>query len=585
MFVIPDALDQYSVAGLKDLATIAAGERKTLLAAVVNPEDITEEDLTRAEELQAFETKVAAEITAREAKVSRFSALNEAPVEPAAETVATPEPVVEPVVEVAVPAGTSVVAASHTRGEVLEGEVVTRPSVADLAQVSPSEPIPVRNTDFYTIIAASDVPNIPTGTELGWDRLGEAFNQRARSYPTPNGDTMVAGPMVLGDNAQFHNFALLRREFPETQQLLDGDNELVLHTKLNKVAKDATGNAQAANELTAAVGWCAPSETIYSICNPVTAEGLLDLPEVVARRGGIRHNRGIDWVTFFGGTYPALDTNVTGLQILTEAQVIAGTPTKTCLAIDCPTFVDERLNVSALCLTAGLLQRRGYPEYVTEFTQGAIAAFAHFVNREVIDVVEDGSTAVALNGSEPWDSDGTVLSNVMSAVEFAAVDMRYRLRLSRTAPIEFVFPEWLRSQMRADYIRRNAAASDDLTDAMIAAMFAVRGARVQYVMDWQDAFSGVAGGLGATTAPTTLVNTTVRFLAFPPGTWILARQDVIRLDSVYDAANLANNLVTHLFMEDGWLPMRMCPLSRVYTLPICPSGATGAQRSVDCVTP
>jgi len=120
---------------------------------------------------------------------------------------------------------------------------------------------------------------------------------------------------------------------------------------------------------------------------------------------------------------------------------------------------------------------------------------------------------------------------------------------------------------------------------MIAAMFAVRGARVQYVMDWQDAFSGVAGGLGATTAPTTLVNTTVRFLAFPPGTWILARQDVIRLDSVYDAANLANNLVTHLFMEDGWLPMRMCPLSRVYTLPICPSGATGAQRSVDCVTP
>jgi hypothetical protein len=28
--------------------------------------------------------------------------------------------------------------------------------------------------------------------------------------------------------------------------------------------------------------------------------------------------------------------------------------------------------------------------------------------------------------------------------------------------------------------------------------------------------------------------------------------------------------------------MRMCPLSRVYTVPICPTGATGDQRAVSC---
>jgi hypothetical protein len=28
--------------------------------------------------------------------------------------------------------------------------------------------------------------------------------------------------------------------------------------------------------------------------------------------------------------------------------------------------------------------------------------------------------------------------------------------------------------------------------------------------------------------------------------------------------------------------MRMCPLSRVYTVPLCPTGNTGAQREVTC---
>ena len=42
---------------------------------------------------------------------------------------------------------------------------------------------------------------------------------------------------------------------------------------------------------------------------------------------------------------------------------------KTCVEIPCPSFVDDRLNVAALCLTSSLLQNRGYPEFTATFTR------------------------------------------------------------------------------------------------------------------------------------------------------------------------------------------------------------------------
>lgn len=595
MFIIPDNLEQYSVAGLRDLVKIADAEFKALVASVTSPADAEDEQLDRGEELKAFIATAEARIKDREGKVARFAKMSEPEAEDEEEASEAPasegdgsedEDKKDFTAQVTAPNAT-VVSATITK----TAPEVIRPSLADISAGSDSTEVAVRgsNGQQYTIVAAADLGGeFATGESLAWESLGKAFEQRTRGYPKPQQVRKGAKHARLQ-----HTFAVVERNFPDDQQLLDNDGELVLHKKLNGVSKKATQAAAGEMQsLTAAVGWCAPSETIYSVCNPVTSEGLLDLPEVVARRGGIRHNQGIDWVTFFGGTYPALDTNVPGMSILTEAQVIADTA-KTCLEIDCPAFIDERLNVAALCLTGSLLQNRGYPEYVTEFTQGAMAAFAHFLNREIIDIIEDGSTAVVLSGVDPWVTDGSVVSQIMSAVDLAATDMRYRLRLGINQPIEIVLPLWLKVQMRADWIRRNAESNPNLTDAMINAMFATRNVRVQWVYDWQDAFSGVAGGAGATTAPQNFpsltATPTVRFLAFVPGTWILARQDVIRLDTVYDSVNLQQNLVTQLFMEDGFLPMRMCPQSqtRVYTVNVCPTGSTGVQRAVACtdVTP
>jgi hypothetical protein len=125
----------------------------------------------------------------------------------------------------------------------------------------------------------------------------------------------------------------------------------------------------------------------------------------------------------------------------------------------------------------------------------------------------------------------------------------------------------------------------NLTDGMIDALLATRNVRAQWIYDWQDAFTstGVSGG-GQPGSDNAMVEMplSAQFIAYPSGTWVVARQDVIRLDTIYDSTNLATNKVTQLFLEDGFRAMRFCPISRVYTVAVCPSGATGNQRSVTC---
>jgi hypothetical protein len=556
MFTIPDDLGRFSAEGLADLRRIAAEELAALREATT-PDTITDEQLERGEALFAFIANADTEIGNRGARSDRFNALTVPATAP--EPTPEPEPVPEPVPTpepVAVPE--PVVASSEPAPE-----PAARPTVAEVAPITATPVIPstARSTDFgdHTILAAADLPDIPTGSELeGWDGVAQAFVSRTRSYK--------------GRSKMQHPVAVIRRDWGEQYTILDTDGPVAASEKLTWITSE---NRLPGGSLVAANGWCAPSTPLYSTCIQVSTDGMWNGPEVLAPRGGIIHNQGIDFATIFGGEFPPQD----GFTILTEAQVIADTA-KTCVEIPCPDFVDDRLKIAALCLTGAILQNRAYPEFVSAFVQGAIAVQAHNVNRDVISDLVSGSTAVTLSGV-PWDSDGTVASNTLSAVEHAIVDIRYRLRLPQSQTVEVVLPFWILQMYRADVARRNASPTEfGAADAQIANWFAMRGARAQYVYDWQDAFSTSGVGYGQAT-PMVNQPTEVDFLVYPSGTWVLARQDVIRLDSVYDSVNLPNNLVTQLFMEDGYAAMRMCPLSRVYTLPICASGETGEQ-TISC---
>jgi len=595
MFTPPRPNDQgvyelsvYATPTLTDLRNLAAADQSALVASI-NPDSPDEEILAQAEELTAFVAAADAELDKRAQVAARAAA--QKPLEPRATPVAT-EPEPEPVVASGefdangnkdVTETTPAVEVANTVTEVVQATVTAsggatsapRRSVqiADVAPHSPAAQVP-EGTPSYTIVAAADIATFPTGTELSWADVGRAFEERVRAYPSASRS---------GTKTRMqHSLARIRRNFPDEAVIMEGDGHETAFNKL-RAAADGAMNLDA---VVAANGWCAPSEPDYSICSPITADGMISLPERVLRRGGLLHNQGLDFTDFFGGD---ITLPIPGFNILTEAQVISDTA-KTCVEIPCPAFVDDRLNVAALCLTSSLLQNRGYPEFVSEFTQGAIAAMAHLVNREVINEIVTGSTAVTLTGVDPWLSDGTFYSNVLSAVEFAIKDMRYAYRTSMSQPFTVVLPYWVLGGMRADYIRQNARVSDDLADAAIMAAFSMRGAQVQWVYDWQDAFN--PGSIAATrqlgnATPPFNYPITLFFLVFLPGTWVLGRQDVIRLDTVYDSTNLQQNLVTQLFMEDGFKPMRMCQFSRVYEIPVCANGSTGVQRAVTCtdVTP
>lgn len=569
-FDIPAELGQFSTSGLEELRTKAQGEYDALLASVTE-DTVTDEQLDRLEALKAFAgTAVDAELATRTERSGRFSTL-------------TAEPEVT-TVELTEPGNPEPPAPAPTPGAPDPGSVTNfsaPPRVGQVAAVSPQaqDQVPVRQDVFAKIIASADVPGYAAGAELTTMLdVAKAFEARTHSYsglgrtsaPVSNGVAVIKRdyPAEFSVNGDESDYAKLLEVASESR--LPGGNLL-----RSVEAKQKAAVAAGRDSLVAAAGWCAPSETIYDVCLQITTDGMADFPEVVASRGGIRHNTGIQFDAIFG--------DGTGHFNLTEAQVAAGSPTKTCLEIDCPSFVDTRLGVTGLCLTGNILATRGYPEYTAAFVRGSLAANAHLVNQQQIATVVTGSTAVTLAATDPWVSDGSVISQVFSAVDMAITDIKYRLRLQQSATLEVMLPFWILAQMRADWIRRNGPSDPDLADSKIMSMFRNRGARVQFVYDWQDAFAGAGTGLGQDTA-LTLLPTSLVFLVYPAGTWVRAVNDVITLNSVYDSTKLATNQNTHLFTETGWAMVQMCPVSRAYTVPICPTGSTGVQRAVDCVT-
>lgn len=582
-FQIPEDLSNFSMSGLQDLARQAKAEYETVMSSL-SADTATDEDLDYAEALQTFHRiTLPGELEARKDRSARFSALTQepetAPQEPATEEGAGAETAPD-AVTAAADGGSS-------------GNQVINVSLSDIVERAPTPDIPASTPRpvYSTLVAAAGVPNYEAGQKLtSMLDVAKAFEARAYSHAA------MARSTKSGGEHQAYPVAQLVREYP-AEFSVEGDNtdyakllsvadesrlpggSLLRSVELRRKEIEATDPTR--DSLVAAMGWCAPSETDYSICLQITTDGLADFPEVQARRGGIRHNTGIEFDSIFGG---GSCSSPTGFFDLTEAQVEAGT-VKTCLEINCPTFIDTRLGVTGLCLTGNILAIRGYPEYTATFTRGALAASAHQINREQIaDVVAD-STAVTLSGA-PWATDGSVVSQVMSAVEMAIMDIKYRLRMQQNATLEVIMPFWILGQMRADWIRRNAvgdwSSAVMLADSDITSGFARRGARVQYVYDWQDAFATCATtGMGGDT-PAANLPTSLQFLVYPAGTWVRAVSDVITLNSVYDSTKLATNQVTHLFTETGWAMVRMCPLSRVYTVAICPSGSTGLQRIVSC---
>jgi len=374
-----------------------------------------------------------------------------------------------------------------------------------------------------------------------------------------------------------HSAIEIRRKYPRELRAdltATGDGYRVARYAVNErrlpggsLLRSFQGEVKAGKPITAAAGWCAPSEVIYELCDLDSLDGLLALPEIQATRGGfqIPSNGGPEFATVYSGIGNAGDTH------LTESEVIADTA-KVCYDIPCPGFTDNRLGVDYVCLTGSMLQRRGYPEAVEWFSRRAMNALPHKINAGVIAAIVAASGGPYIVPPDPSGDDA--ISSLLSAVGLAIMDAKYRNRMAFNSTLEVVLPYWVLEQLRAAGTRRSGVDLIGITDMMIMDWFAIRNAIPRFVYDWQDAFTGLPLAPGAGT-PITSLPLTVEFLIYPAGTWVKAVQPVVSLDTVYDSTKLQTNEYTALFAEDGWAALQLCPLSRRYLTQVDPSGVTG----------
>lgn len=443
-----------------------------------------------------------------------------------------------------------------------------RVSLRDVRRPRSAKPVSRQETpaDAYgnrtirdIVHAAPGVPGLQSGQGTDWTSLASAVDRRLQSFPKSTYDRANRQGKRLREQ---HALAVISKPQDPLLTVTSTDEQHVAEV----IAHARDENRLKGETLLAAGGWCAPSETIYDLCELESRDGLLSVPEITIARGGLNFTQGPDFSQIY---------NDTGF-CYTEQEDIdgdydgAGGGEKPCFHVPCPEFTDERMDLCGVCLTAGLLQARGYPEVIARFLRGALVAHDHRLNANFIQRMVDGSTAITM----PSPQVGAT-APLLTAIELQVEHMRTINRMGRNATIEAVFPYWVRGVVRSDLSRRLGVDMLSVTDQQISGWFTQRGISAQFVYDWQDISTTPASGFTAWPS-------TVDFLLFPAGTWVKGARDIITLDNIYDSTGLGTNDYTALFTEEGWLAAKMCNDSRVVTVSICPDGATGAGVDIDC---
>lgn len=432
--------------------------------------------------------------------------------------------------------------------EQIAASAKAKPVVKTLAAKT-KRPAPPEASRFkpVTITAAADVPEFATGSQINdMDSVGRAAINRMKGFAPPTGDGQT-------EDLRYYGVASFHMDFPDELTTKNREDDMSVLTYAAKESRLQGGS------LTASAGWCAPSETLYDLCQQETTEGMLSVPEVNVTRGGIKYTSGIDFSTIYSG--------VGFLQ--TEAQAISGT-SKTCYEVPCPTFTDVRLDAIGICIKVPILLNSAYPEVTNRIMSGAMVAHQHKVNASVI------SRMVTLAGTANTFIDmGGTAQNTLMHLEYMADRLRQKYVLSFSQTMEVVIPFWVKGAIRSDLSGRTGTAVQAVTDAMIAEHFSARGLNVQFVYDWQAL---------ADPATTEGYPATYQALIYPSGTFVKGTSDVINLSAVYDAASLQVNLYTGLFFEQGLLVAKMCNEANLVTLAICSAGRTGSANIVACGT-
>lgn len=610
----------------KEQKTRADDAKKAAAEAAAMAADMTDEveDEEEVAEVEEIDDEAADEVVAEAEKVTKAAAKEEKK---------------EPIAAAATP-----------RAPINVARVKARQTPVVATEVKPASPFR----------AAVNVPDLQPGAEVDLDAIALAFaNMTDSARPGP----ALAAKRSNTRFSQKHQVAHIMKPFDE-RAIADGDASAAI-----AFATDQTRlkSSKGEGSLVAAGGWCAPSETLYDLCQLESTDGILSVPEIQVNRGGIRFTQGPDWadiftdtgftfteandsageysetdavhtlteggagltsytITFDGQTTGSIDDDATAAQVQAALEALSNiapgdvvvtgdtnpiamqltwggayegvnvpapttTPTggtgtvvvatttqggqpgpKPCNIVPCPEFTDVRLDVSGVCIQSGILLNRAYPELVRRYVSGALTAHMHRVATAVLADMIAGSTAVT--PTKPTGEDASVTAPLLSAIELQAEDIKYRYRMPRGTTLEAIFPFWARGAIRADLSRRQGVDMLSVTDAQIDGWFRARGINPQFIYNFDN--------LGTVTSGALVWPATLRFLIYPAGTWVKGSSDLITLSMLHDSTLNANNNFTAIFTEEGWSVMKMCHISRVVTVAICPGGQTGAAADYSC---
>lgn len=560
-----------------DLLT-AIGEGETALDELLAIEDPTAEQIAEAaalnEAINAGNARVGEIDAAAQAQADELQALRDqrAARKEAAETAQAPEVedaqpetdvVAEPeapaeVVEVAEPVAAAVTEPVVETPAVVETvtpqpEAVAASARETLAGRRPA-PSPERTQKENTVarkspvlVAAAENGLVAAGAETGLDTFQRIMRQKLQSA---KGSRSRVTSQVGTFQIQADEIVTLEEKSTQDQM-----NEAILASvSMDRVRETAglTASVSDAEALTAA-GWCAPSETVYDLCEGGSREGLFELPEIVVNRGGLNFTQGLDFSALYDDAQFGWD--------LTEAELDAEGFEKPCVSVPCPDFEEVRLDAVGFCVTSDLLPKAAYPELEQAFLAESLIAFDHKKSRKQFAAVL-ATTGTAITAG----TIGSVAASTLGAVELVVEGERRKYRWAEGAVMEAVAPHWIKAAFRADLSNRTGVAEFDISDEQIASWFARRGIRIQYIYD----YTGFLLAEGTATLPTS-----VQVLVYKAGTYVSGVAPVISLSTIYDSVLLAENKNMALFYEQGLLLLKRCYGGRKITIPVCAAGKSG----------
>ncbi|WP_432001621.1 major capsid protein [Streptomyces sioyaensis] len=421
--------------------------------------------------------------------------------------------------------------------------VMQRPAL-DLSGVRRRQPrvLPEPPAPTTSITAAVDVPGYAPGAPLDFNDISAGIISRANALKTAGGGV---GQVISYRHPYSHDVIVT-----DSSSAPEGTTVAITAADQRRLPQ---------GDLIASGGWCAPSETVYELLDVACPDMLWDAPEIQLARGGLRYYK-----------TPSLDVSAM-TWVHTEADDISGA-SKPCFRIPCPDPVEVRCDAVGVCLEAGILTQRHFPELVAWYLRNSMVA--HEIRLRQVLFQEALNAATKVTMPETMGA----LSAVYSAVALQAADLIERHSLCESTALEVVFPWWARNLFLTDLARRNGVSVDEVNPGMVQDMFTPLGVMVQWARGLNPAVPTNIGGAAAATAWPEALN----FLIYPSGQLQIGRGEEVNLGVIHDSTKFSKNDYTALFAEECIALVDRSVDTRAVTVPICPSGETGAQTLISC---